>query len=98
MWNASRMRNHVEISRVFFQHSQKVFTSLGARGIDACLAGMTAKVDGVMKEVDKALSQMHLLKASGPDGFGVSFYQQHWFIVGGDNAASSSECLQFRYH
>lgn len=66
---------------------QRVFTSLGARGIDACLVGVTTKIDEAMNEgltreftpdeVDKALSQMHPLKALGLDGFGVSFFQQH---------------------
>jgi hypothetical protein len=34
------------------------------------------------EEVDFALSQMQPLKAQGPDGFGVCFYQHHWATVG----------------
>lgn len=33
-------------------------------------------------EVDRALTQMPSLKAPGPDGFGVCFFQQHWDTVG----------------
>jgi hypothetical protein len=34
------------------------------------------------EEIDNALAQMHPLKSLGPDGFGVSFYQHHWEIIG----------------
>ncbi|XP_062158001.1 uncharacterized protein LOC133865598 [Alnus glutinosa] len=35
-----------------------------------------------LEEINEALAQMHPLKAPGPDGFGVCFYQQHSDIVG----------------
>jgi hypothetical protein len=36
-----------------------------------------------VEEIDRALAQMQLLKASGPDDFEVCFYQKHWSIIGG---------------
>lgn len=34
------------------------------------------------EEVDKALMQMHLKKALGPNGMPLGFFQQYWHIVG----------------
>jgi len=34
-------------------------------------------------EVDRALFQMHPVRAPGPDGFGVCFFQKHWETIGG---------------
>ena len=34
------------------------------------------------KEVRKALSQMHLKKAPGPDDMPLFFYQHYWSLVG----------------
>lgn len=33
-------------------------------------------------EVDRALFQMHPLKASGPDGLPSLFLQKYWHIIG----------------
>lgn len=36
------------------------------------------------EEVDQALAYMHPLKSPGPNGFGASFYEQHWRVVGNE--------------
>jgi hypothetical protein len=36
----------------------------------------------IAEEVDQTLGQMHPFKSPGLDGFGASFYQKHWQIVG----------------
>jgi hypothetical protein len=47
------------------------------------------------EEVDQALFQMHPLKSPGPDGFGASFYQTHWQIVGDEVRKAILDFLNF---
>ncbi|XP_024163940.1 uncharacterized protein LOC112170898 [Rosa chinensis] len=59
-------------------------------------AQLTKEISG--EEVRKALKQMHPLKASGPDGFSPSFYQQFWGVVGrliSDNSLLAFEISHF---
>lgn len=81
-----------EIGDVFSSYFQSLFSVSGSMGLDACLELVQPRVTQVMnekllkpfspEEVDTTLSQMQPLKAPGPDGFSVCFYQQHWAIVG----------------
>ena len=47
-------------------------------------------------EVDLALSQMALLKASGPDGMPPIFYQHYWQSIGGEVTDAVLDCLKTR--
>jgi xylose isomerase len=47
------------------------------------------------EEVDQALGQMHHLKSPGPDGFGESFFQKHWQIVGDEVRKAVLDFLNF---
>jgi hypothetical protein len=47
------------------------------------------------EEVNQALFQMHPLKSLGPDGFGASFYQTHWQIVGDEVRKAVLDFLNF---
>jgi len=76
----------------FTNYFQTLFTSAGPQGMDRCLDSITPRVSPAMNfillneytedEVDKALAQMQPLKAPGPDGYVVCFYQKHWSIIG----------------
>lgn len=56
--------------------------------MENCLEGLEAHVseemnanllrEFAMAEIEIALSQMHMLKSLGPDGFSPSFYQRSW--------------------
>lgn len=82
-----------DIGAAFKDYYQQLFTAEGVEGIDDCIECVTGRVspalneslsaEFVAEEIDRALAQMHPLKSPGPDGFGVSFFQQHWGIIGG---------------
>jgi hypothetical protein len=79
---------------VFTEYFQRLFSSDGPVGIQECLstispraihemnAGLTCPY--TLEEVDFALRQMQPMKAPGPDGYSVCFFQQHWETVGPD--------------
>lgn len=53
--------------------------------VDHCVSeGMNTQLTQIFtaEEVSIALKQMHLLKALGPDGLPVLFFQSYWHIVG----------------
>jgi len=81
-----------DIGSAFAKYYQNLFSTEGVVGIDECLSSVSTRVSPAMNEllsgdfspdeVNSALSQMQPLKSPGPDGFGVSFYQKHWHIIG----------------
>jgi hypothetical protein len=80
-----------DVGKIFECYYQNLFTSEGAVGIEECLEGLEECVTPdmnawlmrpfVAEEVYFALSQMHPLKSSGPDGFAACFYQKAWKVV-----------------
>lgn len=92
-----------DIGRAFNQHFQSLFTTANPNDIEEVLSGVQSLVTSEMnvgltrcftsKEINDALAQMHPLKAPGPDGFGVCFYQQHWDIVGEEVRKAALEFL-----
>jgi hypothetical protein len=81
-----------DIGNAFSNYFQQLYSSEGVSGIEECTNLVTSGVSSDMnamlsavftpEEVDQALAQMHPLKSPGLDGFGASFYQKHWQIVG----------------
>jgi 23S rRNA U2552 (ribose-2'-O)-methylase RlmE/FtsJ len=81
-----------DIGVVFKEYYQQLFTAEGVEGIEDCVACVSERislalneslsVEFVAEEIVRALAQMHPLKSLRHDGFGVSFFQQHWGIIG----------------
>lgn len=77
-----------------FKYFQNLFSSDGSREVDASLASVSPRVtlalnsnllqEFTVEEINKALAQMQPLKAPGPEGYRVCFYQKHWSIIGGE--------------
>lgn len=80
------------IGRAFSSYFKSLFSSTGSEDLKELLEvvqpWVTQEMNNILtspflpEKVDFALSQMQPLKAPGPNGFGVCFYQQHWAIVG----------------
>jgi len=98
---------HDDIGGAFLLYFQQLFTSSRSMGLQDCLAVVQPRVTQAMndsllrtfspKDMDTALSHMHPLKAPGPDGFGVCFYQQHWNTVGGTDRKVVLDCLNLGF-
>jgi hypothetical protein len=82
------------ISRAFIHYYETLFTTQGPSRIQECLMHVEPSVSAEMNctlerpfvevEVVFALSQMHPLKALGPDGFPAAFYQKSWATTGSE--------------
>ncbi|XP_042944508.1 uncharacterized protein LOC122278379 [Carya illinoinensis] len=92
-----------EISSLFSQYYQDLFTSSNPRGIEACLNQVHPRVDREMnanltkqfsaEEVKCAIFHMNPMGSPGPDGYPALFYQSHWDIVGADLTDAVLEIL-----
>jgi hypothetical protein len=92
----------VEVAIVSYYKS--LFTSSILGDLEEVLNGVTRVVSNEMNdqlireftasEVEQALFQMSPLKAPGPDGLSLIFYQKYWHIVGPDVIAGVLSCLR----
>ena len=83
-----------DIGGAFIQYYQQLFTTAEPIGVEDFISNVEIQVTEEMnnsltrdfspKEVDMAIAQMHPLKAPGPDGYGVYFFQKYRSIVGGE--------------
>lgn len=81
-----------EVGRIANNYFSTLFTSPGCLNLQDALAGVEQRVSDSMnarlraryseEEVHQALKQMHPLKAPGPDGMCLLFFQTYWHIVG----------------
>ncbi|KAK9998773.1 hypothetical protein SO802_018376 [Lithocarpus litseifolius] len=94
-----------EISRIFVEYFENLFTSSQPVVSAELLGALYTKVtDGMnarllrefqASEVEKALKQMHPMKAPGPDGMAPLFYQHFWPTV---NSIVIQTVLDFLNH
>jgi ribonuclease HI len=87
------------IQEAFLGYFQSIFTSTEPTSMEDSIAYLSSKVSSQMneqllgeftsEEVSMALSQMAPLKAPGPDGFPVCFFQDNWDRVGRDVCAAA---------
>jgi hypothetical protein len=81
----------VSIEGAFVSYFKELFTTSDHVDVEACINSLECRVTPDMnsrlllpftkEEIHTALSQMSPLKAPGPDGFSVSFYQANWNII-----------------
>jgi hypothetical protein len=81
----------VNIGKAFVDYFTSLFTSEQTDQVDTCLEHIDKRVTAEMNadllqpftemEVGTAIHQMAPMKAPGPDGFDVYFFQQNWAIV-----------------
>ena len=81
-----------DIGAAFVGYFQRLFTTEAPTNMQKVLSVVKRKVTPAMnnfllreftgEEVNEALNQMASLKAPGPDGFSVCFFQKNWAAVG----------------
>jgi hypothetical protein len=81
-----------DIGVAFVGYFQRLFTAEAPTNMQKVLSAVKRKVTPTMnnfllreftgEEVNEALNQMAPLKAPGPDGFSVCFFQKNWAAVG----------------
>lgn len=81
-----------EITKVFTDYFQNIFSTTNPCGIRECLNGLERKVthsmneqlvkELIVDEINCVISQMGAQKASGPDVLLACFYHDNWLTIG----------------
>jgi hypothetical protein len=89
--NGSLRVTKTSIEGAFVSYFKELFIASDHVDVEACISSLECRVTPDMnsklllpftkEEIHTALSQMSPLKAPGPDGFSVSFYQANWNII-----------------
>ena len=87
----------------FMNYYKELFTTTPLEDVDVVLGGIEPSVMDKMNlrltcpfsehEIDTAMKQMAALKALGPDGMPLVFYQSYWHVVGSDVSTAVLSCL-----
>lgn len=83
-----------EVQAAFINYFSALFATKTAENIEQCLQPIERRVTEAMnrelvkpftmEEINVAISHMRPLKAPGPDGFPVGFFQKNWSFIGDD--------------
>ncbi|XP_074277515.1 uncharacterized protein LOC141601144 [Silene latifolia] len=86
------------VSAVAVNYFQELFATSEPTNLSGVMTGLEGRVSEPMNmilreeyredEIVAAISQMHQLKAPGPDGMNGLFYQSYWHVIGLDVVAS----------
>jgi hypothetical protein len=96
-----------DIEKAFVEYFYGLFLAGFAGNLEPCLKNLEVRVsramnDKLMKpfmveEVNFALHQMAPLKALGPDGLSVGFFQSHWELMGTEVCHAVVNILNSRF-
>ena len=92
-----------EIAQILTSYYHDLFTSASPCNLDQAVADISYLVTTDMnnmlqmvytrEEVDRAVFQMEALKAPGPDGLLLLFFQHYWKIIGDEVSVAILNCL-----
>lgn len=97
------MNDPDKLKNLALQHYSNLYTTDGTAGgsfVVGDFPQMSGEVRGRMEkqftasEIYGALMEMGALKASGPDGFHVVFFQKTWGVVGNSEALFVKQILE----
>ena len=92
-----------DIARILIEYYQGLFNSANPFNMEQVVADIPQVITPEMNimlqedytwvEVEIALHQMEALKALGPDGLPLLFFQHYWEIIGDDISEAVLNCL-----